>query len=147
MGWDLRISQVLESEYMMYAVGQGALGLECRIGDEETLSVILQLEHLETRLRCEAERSFMRCLEGGCSVPLGVSTSIVTEALGYNLNLEGSVTSLDGKTQVKSSSNISISGNRDGLLAGAVSLGEKVAKALISRGASEILSEITKSNI
>ena len=56
----------------MYAVSQGALGVECRAGDEVTLKMLSELHDLDTAISCVAERSFLRTLEGGCSVPVSV---------------------------------------------------------------------------
>ena len=92
-----RIQQVVPAEVSLHAVGQGALGIECRSGDEEILAVIKTLEHVPTAQRCYAERAFLRELEGGCQVPIGVNTVIE----GDTLTLTGIVASLDGQTVVK----------------------------------------------
>lgn len=145
MGWDDRITQILDDDVILHAVGQGALGIECRTDDKDTLDIISTLDHLETRLRCTAERSFMRTLEGGCSVPLGVSTKISEITNGYELELTGSVTSLDGSVQVKHVEKTRLNGtDRDGLVKDAASLGILVANALKAEGATEILEAIPK---
>ncbi|XP_065574019.1 porphobilinogen deaminase-like isoform X1 [Artemia franciscana] len=64
MGWQNRITQVLDPSVCMYAIGQGALAIECREGDKETIELLSHLYHAETALRCVAERSFLRTLEG-----------------------------------------------------------------------------------
>jgi hydroxymethylbilane synthase len=66
-----RIHQLIPPEISLHAVGQGALGIECRIDDQEVLEVLKSLEHPATTARCIAERSFLRSLEGGCQVPIG----------------------------------------------------------------------------
>lgn len=88
LGWDDRVSQLLDSDEMMYAVGQGALGIECRADDIATQELCAALDHLDTRLKCTAERSFMRELEGGCSVPLGVYTELLSEDGVDNVKLK-----------------------------------------------------------
>ena len=76
MGWKDRISEILPPSTILHAVGQGALGIECREDDEFILQMLSTLTDYNSTLRCSAERSFMRALEGGCSVPLGVNTCI-----------------------------------------------------------------------
>lgn len=60
----------------MYAVGQGALGVECREGDTSTIELLAQLCHSQTMIATTAERAFMRTLEGGCSAPVAVHTKV-----------------------------------------------------------------------
>lgn len=145
MGWDERITQILDDHVIHYAVGQGALGIECRSDDVVALEIADTLDHLETRLRCSAERSFMRELEGGCSVPLGVSTRIEKSADGFVIHLIGSVTSLDGKEQVKHTgqSVIKNAGKPDQIKAAEL-LGIEIANALKSKGAVAILDAIPR---
>ncbi|XP_071449507.1 porphobilinogen deaminase [Hetaerina americana] len=79
MGWQERASQVLDSDEMMYAVGQGALAVECREGDHATLALLEPLHDRNTALCVLAERSFMRSLGGGCTAAMAVHTEIRTE--------------------------------------------------------------------
>jgi hydroxymethylbilane synthase len=125
-----RIHQIIPAAISLHAVGQGALGIECREGDTEILRIIKALEHLETRDRCYAERSFLRELEGGCQVPIGVNTAIN----GDTLTLTGMVASLDGKRLIKDS----VSGQPND----AEALGRNLANLLRQAGAGEILAEI-----
>ena len=125
-----RIHQVIPSEISLHAVGQGALGIECREGDTKILEILKALEDPASRDRAEAERSFLRELEGGCQVPIGVNTSIE----GDTLTLIGMVASLDGKQLLKDS----VSGSTND----AVQLGKDLAGKLRSLGAGEILAEI-----
>jgi hydroxymethylbilane synthase len=125
-----RIHQVIPPEISLHAVGQGALGIECREGDEDILTLLKVLEHSESRDRCYAERSFLRELEGGCQVPIGVNTSIE----GDTLSLTGMVASLDGQRLIKDE----VSGDRKE----AEKLGIDLANLLKQQGAQEILAEI-----
>ena len=125
-----RIHQVIPAEISLHAVGQGALGIECREGDTEILEVIKALEDPESRDRALAERSLLRQLEGGCQVPIGVNTSIE----GNTLTLTAMVASLDGKKLVKDT----ISGQS----IDAEKLGIDLAERLREMGAGEILAEI-----
>lgn len=99
MGWGSRISQVLDSDEILYAVGQGALAVECRENDVKTLEMLSTLHDPETLLVVLAERSFLRTLEGGCSAPVAVCTKLNEGSM----NLIGAVWSLDGKTIVTDS--------------------------------------------
>ncbi|GAB4531855.1 MAG: hydroxymethylbilane synthase [Pleurocapsa sp.] len=125
-----RIHQIIPSEISLHAVGQGALGIECREGDTEILQVLKALEDEESCDRALAERAFLRDLEGGCQVPIGVNTSID----GDTLTLTGMVASLDGSQLLKDS----VTGNRNN----AEQLGQDLAQQLRSMGAGEILAEI-----
>jgi hydroxymethylbilane synthase len=130
LGMSDRIHQVIPPEISLHAVGQGALGIECRADDPEVLSLIKVLEHIPTAQRCYAERAFLRELEGGCQVPIGVNTVIE----GEQLVLTGVVASLDGQRLVKDS----ITGNATD----AEQLGTQLAQTLREQGAAEILAEI-----
>ncbi|HEY9658994.1 MAG TPA: hydroxymethylbilane synthase [Allocoleopsis sp.] len=130
LGMGDRIHQVIPSEVSLHAVGQGALGIECRAEDPEVLDVIQALQHQPTALRCYAERSFLRELEGGCQVPIGVNTVIDDNSL----TLTGMVASIDGKKMVK--------GSVTGAPTEAEALGIQLAQQLRSQGAGEILAEI-----
>ena len=130
LGMSDRIHQVIPSEISLHAVGQGALGIECRCGDGEVLELIKALEDPASRDRALAERAFLRELEGGCQVPIGVNTKIE----GDTLTLIGMVASLDGKRLIKDS----ISGKA----AEAEKLGGDLAEKVRQLGAGEILAEI-----
>ncbi len=130
LGMGDRVHQILPADVSLHAVGQGALGIECRTDDPEVLTIIKALEHQPTAFRCHAERAFLRELEGGCQVPIGVNTVID----GDTLTLTGLVASLDGQRLVKDS----ISGSATD----AESLGKTLAHQLREQGAHEILEEI-----
>lgn len=130
LGMGDRISQVLPAEVSLHAVGQGALGIECRATDGEILELLKALEHSPTAARCYAERAFLRELEGGCQVPIGVNTILDGDAL----TLVGMVASVDGQNMIKDSITGSVSD--------AEQLGIQLAQQLREQGASEILAEI-----
>jgi hydroxymethylbilane synthase len=72
-----RIEQVLEPPRFLYGVGQGALGLQCRSKDDRIVRILrLAANHAETSARCRAERALLRALQGGCQIPLGVSSVV-----------------------------------------------------------------------
>ncbi|EAW67447.1 porphobilinogen deaminase isoform X4 [Gorilla gorilla gorilla] len=97
MGWHNRVGQILHPEECMYAVGQGALGVEVRAKDQDILDLVGVLHDPETLLRCIAERAFLRHLEGGCSVPVAVHTAMKDG----QLYLTGGVWSLDGSDSIQ----------------------------------------------
>ena len=125
-----RIHKVLTPEISLHAVGQGALGIECRADDTEVIALLKAIEHPQTRDRCLAERSFLRVLEGGCQVPIGVNTAIN----GHELTLKGLVASVDGQQIVKDTV--------IGAAADAEKLGAELASILRKQGATEILEKI-----
>jgi hydroxymethylbilane synthase len=125
-----RIHQLIPPDISLHAVGQGALGIECRIDDREVLEVLKSLEHPATTARCIAERSFLRSLEGGCQVPIGVNTLVE----GDQLTLTGMVATLDGQTLIKN--------QVTGATTAAEQLGKDLAVALCEQGARTILDEI-----
>ncbi|KAK3945784.1 porphobilinogen deaminase, dipyromethane cofactor binding domain-containing protein [Diplogelasinospora grovesii] len=147
-----RIGQYLESSTegggLLHAVGQGALGIECREDDERVLGLLKSIEHTPTMMAAFAERSVMRTLEGGCSVPIGVETSWVegedTEEEGEGeskggrkLRIRAIVVSLDGTEGVDGEKVEEVAS-----LAQADSLGKKMAQELVDKGAQKILDVI-----
>ncbi len=130
LGMSDRVHQILPKEISLHAVGQGALGIECRADDTELISLLKAIEHPQTRDRCLAERAFLRDLEGGCQVPIGVNTEIN----GDQLILTGIVASVDGQKLVKDT----VSGEAKN----AEQLGTELANLLRQQGAQEILDVI-----
>ncbi|KAK0635804.1 porphobilinogen deaminase, dipyromethane cofactor binding domain-containing protein [Bombardia bombarda] len=133
-----RIAQYLDSSTegggLLHAVGQGALGLEIREGDEEMAKVLECIRDEKTMLACEAERSVMRTLEGGCSVPIGVETSWVGEK---KLRIKMTVVSLDGKEVVDGEKTGEVGSLEEG-----DRLGRELALELAEKGAQRILDVI-----
>jgi len=127
---DKRIKQRISSSWILPAVGQGAVGLEARIGDDETLKLISVLNHDDTAERIIAERALNKRLEGGCQVPIA-SYAILD---GDTLHLQALVGEPDGSLIVQGD----ISGHRSE----GEQLGIKLADDLLSRGAKEILEKL-----
>ncbi|KAI9861186.1 MAG: porphobilinogen deaminase [Vezdaea acicularis] len=134
-----RITQLLDSRNggLLHAVGQGALGVEIREGDERTTGLLAKLSHRPTTLACLAERSLMRTLEGGCSVPIGVETGW-KEGHGHVLIMRAIVVSLDGKEAVEAEMELEVDTDEQ-----ADEYGRTMAKRLVDKGAGEILRKIT----
>jgi hydroxymethylbilane synthase len=130
LGMSDRIHEIIPAEISLHAVGQGALGIECREGDEEILKIIKVIEDVDTRDCTFAERAFLRILEGGCQIPIGVNSHIE----GDQLTLIGMVASLDGKQLIRDS----VTGDRHDPEA----IGAELAKKLKAQGAGEILAAI-----
>ena len=129
-----RIHQILPPEVSLHAVGQGALGIECREGDTDILDLLQGLSHRPTTQRCLAERSFLRALEGGCQVPIGVNTLLADD----QLTLTGMVASTDGQRLIKD--------EVTGAAHNAEALGLDLAARLRAQGAQDILDEIIAEN-
>tara|TARA_B100000212_G_C27364665_1_gene529769 strand:+ start:464 stop:1408 length:945 start_codon:yes stop_codon:yes gene_type:complete len=130
LGFESRIHQLIPNEISLHAVGQGALGIECKKENEEVLKIISTLNDENTNKRCLAERSFLRELEGGCQVPIGVNS----EVKDNQINLIGMVASIDGKKLIKDKASGSINAPED--------VGRDLANKLKSKGADAILKEI-----
>ena len=130
LGFGNRIHQIIPGDISLHAVGQGALGIECVEDKPEVLEIIKVLEHTTTSRRCLAERAFLRELEGGCQVPIGVNSQISNE----ELTLTGMVASLDGKRLIRDQAS--------GSAADPESIGIELADKLKQQGAGAILKEI-----
>ena len=122
-----RIRHSLSAEISLPAVGQGALGLECRSNDSALLKLIEPLQHQETSNCVRAERAFNAYLEGGCQVPIA---GYATLQNGH-IHLEGRVGSVDGA--------ILLQATQTGAMTEAEQLGVALAKDLVSQGADELL--------
>ena len=130
MGHEKAVTQILTPDLSLPAVGQGALGIEIRIGDTEIEEVLRKnLHHQPTAFCVTAERSFLKKLEGGCQVPLGAFAQIKDN----NLEIEGFVADLDGKEYLRNKTS--------GAQEDAVALGQELAQTLLSAGADKILAE------
>jgi len=130
-----RISSFLTTEQSLPAMGQGAVGIECRVDDEQTHQLIAPLAHEETTIRLTAERALNKRLEGGCQVPIGG----FAELDGDKISMRSFVGSPDGKNLVE--------GSIEGPAENAEQLGIQLADDLLSRGAKEILVEVYKNGV
>ena len=123
------IAQVLPTDVMIPAVGQGALGIEIREGDTEVASLLTAINHPITRVAAEAERGFLRRLEGGCQAPIAAYAT-VNEG---SLTLTGMIASLDGKNVVHGSAVGTDSSE----------VGIRLAEELLRTGGKDILESIS----
>lgn len=151
LGMAERITEILEPDRSLPAIGQGAIGIECRINDDYINNLINPLNHPETSVCVHAERAFLKKLGGGCQVPIAAHARLVSSKLsvdGYQsknlkkpdcelrtanckLIIDGLVGSVAGDRIIK--------GSIEGIPDNAGKLGTRLAEDLISRGAGEIL--------
>lgn len=173
MNLEHRVSSDIIPPHLYHAVGQGALGIEIRSDDKEARRLLSVLSHTPTEMRCRAERSCLRVLEGGCSVPVGVE-SIFMDDESASASPNGTVAELDPSsssapsptsssapstkaerypTLTLTGSVTSLDGNAQVVFtstapmtsyADADALGETVATQLVERGARAILDEVNK---
>jgi hydroxymethylbilane synthase len=129
MGWERRITEPVGADVCVPAVGQGALALECREGDEELLALLKLYHHERTAAAVAAERAFLGRLNGGCQVPIGAYATL--DEAGEDITLTGFVGTPDGATLLRETSV-----GRD-----PVRLGRTVGDTLLERGAARILEE------
>jgi hydroxymethylbilane synthase len=122
------IREIIPADVMCPAAGQGALGIEIRKGDKETLEHLEFLNHVPTRLAVLAERALLNELGGGCQVPIGAHA----EVTGNGIRLIGVVARPDGSLVLRDTRQ----GNDP------VKLGEELGKSLLERGGREILKEV-----
>ncbi len=130
-----RISSYLSIAQSLPAMGQGAVGIECRIDDVDTQQLINCLSHQETTIRLTAERALNKQLEGGCQVPIGGFAQLQ----GKQLSMRAFVGSADGKELVE--------GSIEGPPENAEQMGIELANDLLARGAREILAEVYKNGL
>jgi hydroxymethylbilane synthase len=123
---------------LLHAVGQGSLGVEIRIKDNKTSELLKPLNHRESRLRCLAERSLMRALEGGCSVPIGVETEMKDDK---HLTLKAILVTVDGEQAINGEGSVTF-GEGEEEDDAAERLGLEVASNMKAAGAQDLLESI-----
>lgn len=127
LGASERVTEVLEPDVMLPAVGQGALGIEVREEDEASGKLAASLDDAETRACIEAERALLRTLEGGCQVPLGAWARLE----GDEMRIEACVLSPDGSECLRR--------ELRGPATEAEKIGERLGRVMIEAGADRIL--------
>lgn len=130
LGYDDKITEILDPQIMFPAVSQGAIAIEIRKDDNETASVISAINHHLTFVCVGAERAFLRALEGGCQTPIGCFSEINNETF----RLTGIVLNLNGSGIIK--------GSMEGTLADAEKTALMLAGSLIQKGAGAIIQKI-----
>jgi hydroxymethylbilane synthase len=132
LAWSGRITETLSPEVFLPAVGQGAIGVECRLKDTEAADVVGVLDDAETRTAIIAERSLLSAVQGGCQVPLGAWARIERG----ELVLEACVCSIDGLQYIKQRATSTPEQ--------AAELGGHMATLLMEAGAQSILEEVSR---
>jgi hydroxymethylbilane synthase len=127
LGLSAHITEILDPLWMLPAVGQGALGLECRSDDPATLTVLELLNDAPTRQAVLAERALLRGLGGGCLVPIGARAVIN----GDRLTLRAAVLAPDGSRRVADEA--------EGPAVDAERIGQALAERMLEQGARELL--------
>jgi hydroxymethylbilane synthase len=126
---DGRISIALTTDQMLPAVGQGALAIETRAGDDATIEIVRRLDHKFTRIACIAERALLRQLGGGCQLPIAAHAVVRDK----RIRLDGLVADPDGKQIVRE--------RASGGLDEAEELGGLLGEQLLANGARELLAQ------
>ena len=130
LGLENRITEYLDENVMLPAVGQGALCIEIRQNDPEIEPIIAALNHQQSWTVVMGERAFLNRLEGGCQVPIAAHGKIEKNTF----TLCGLVASVDGTTVIKET----LSGPEDS----SESIGVKLADRLLSMGAKTIMENL-----
>lgn len=130
LGYQDRISEILDPSIMAPAVSQGAIALEIRENDPEIESLIREINHLPSFTVVKAERVFLSALNGGCQVPIGC----FTESDGKNFKISGCVSNTDGSGMMKDS--------LEGEIIKAEKTALKLARRFLEKGAGEMIRNI-----
>ena len=125
-----RIGRIFAVEDMLPAVGQGAIGIECRVDDPLTSTAIQPLDHADTHLRVRAERAANEALGGSCHLPI----AFFAELSDTILRIRGMVGTTDGSEVLFA--------NEQGSVQDTVEIGQRVAKTLRDQGAERILRDV-----
>ena len=131
LGFERRIRSILPRSVMLPAVGQGALAIECRAGDAAILSAIEFLRDAGMTTAAQAERAFLRRVEGGCQIPVGVYAEVDADG---QISIDAMIASVDGQRICRSDAH--------GAGEQAEVLGTALAEELLDAGGREILKEI-----
>jgi hydroxymethylbilane synthase len=130
LGLGKRIRATLEPEQSLPAIGQGAIGIECRQGDKPVEDMLAVMHHAPTAARVTAERALSKRLAGGCQVPVAGHATLK----GDLLHLRALVGTPDGKRVLR--------GERRGSRSRSEDIGMDLATDLIEQGADEILAAL-----
>ena len=130
LGLAHRISAHIDPAEMLPAVGQGAIGIQCRLDDRELIENLAALNHPATKSQVDAERGFSRQLGGSCQSPIAGHAVLD----GDNLVLTGRVAMPDGS--------LIIEGRKSGKIDDAPRIGFELAQELLKQGADEILEQL-----
>jgi hydroxymethylbilane synthase len=131
-------TEVLDPLQMLPAPGQGALAIECRADDAQTLALLARLDDAATRAAVTAERQTLATLEGGCSAPIGALADVVEGETGPELWLRAVVLSQDGTLAVRTSGSTPLGDDPATWSEAAIRLGGRLATEMLDDGAREL---------
>jgi hydroxymethylbilane synthase len=137
LGLEKNVTQWLPLDQMLPAPGQGALAVQCRADDQDTLKLLAALEDVDTRKAVTAERAFLSGLGGGCSVPVAAYAKVESAPMGLPKEQRSQVITLTGLV-ISENGKKAVHVNRTGK--DARLLGNELAQRAIAQGANEILS-------
>ena len=132
LGLGAHITEILSTDLLLPAPGQGAIGIEIRRGDARVQALLAGLQDPATRCAIDAERAFLHALGGGCQVPVGALARVD----GSDIRLDGMVADPDGVRLLR--------GTRVGRANDAEAVGVYLAQELIGLGADGILAEVER---
>ncbi len=130
LGWESSITELLPPDVCLPAIGQGALGIECRRADERVNRLLAALDDRSARVCVGAERAFLARLEGGCQVPIAAHATLV----GDRLRLQGLIAGVRGERVLRD--------EQTGAAADGAALGRELAERLLGRGGDALLRAI-----
>lgn len=133
LGLDARITDVIEPDVIVPAVGQGAIAVETRTADTRVLALLDPLDHRPTHLATSAERAFLSGLDGGCQVPIGA----LGTWRGDTLTLTWMVSDLQGQRLVRGAEMSSVRTDAE-----ATDMGRRLAERLVESGDAAILERV-----
>jgi hydroxymethylbilane synthase len=129
LGYLERAAELLDTDAMLPAIGQGALTLEARADDAEVIEMASALDHRDTRLAVTAERAFLSRLGGGCRLPMAALAVVESDSL----RLRGLIADPEGRRLLR--------GEVTGPSSDAEALGASLAEQLLAQGAAELIAE------
>jgi len=132
LGYLERAAELLDTDTMLPAIGQGALTLEARADDAEVIEMASSLDHRDTRLATAAERAFLARLGGGCRLPIA-ALGVVE---GDSLRLRALIADAEGRRLLR--------GEMTGPASDAEALGAALAEQLLAQGAAELIAEAAR---
>ncbi len=127
LGYEAEITEILPAEVMLPAIGQGALGIECRADDQRTRAALAVLDDVASKAAVVAERALLRQLQGGCLAPIGGYARLVDDTL----SISAAVLSVDGSQRLTATA--------AGPAADAEAIGIRAAEDLLASGAGDLL--------
>ena len=135
LGFTEKVAEYLDTDLSIPAIGQGALGIECRLDDETIKQTIDFFNHPDTAWAVRAERALLKRCEGGCQVPIAAHGTVS----GDQLRLTGFIAAVDGSRSVR--------GEIYGPVSECEQLGIKLADQLLADGGKTILEEVYQREI